>query len=596
MQNRGQDADRSLIEETANIAATEGIQLVAANNVLFLDPDDAEVYNAHILFTANDADKKVKKFLQKKRTYDQVKEQYFKNNDEMAVLFSSYPDAIGNTLRIAERCQKEVVKYQGSPLPDASIPSRFHNADDYLRQLVMKGIEDRYHENRKAALERAEYELTLVKEKHYADLYLIVADCIKITKEQNISVGLGRGAITNSIIAYALGITGIDPLKYDLFFEHFISSEKDGAGNFRLNIADNSSGKKIVDYIDKKYPGRVISKFPTHAITMMAESQLLKQLVKTFYEDESKRNELLKILSDAEGFWGSSIVEILTNEQVFREFSINANFRKLVSIARKFPEAISGFQLHDDLGEAIGIFILLRDSSLIPLYAYPGKTGAQYDLDDLKHLGFISYNVFFSDPYSHYKYSHIVDAINKIRHQHPQFNINNIPEDDCDTLEQLMEDRSCLSDLIPIYAIYEMQSEDCTEHMRNCIQKKKRIVYPHKCLKDILKDTYGIIAYNEQIIKIIAKITGYSLGKSDLVFTILKEKNHFPIEREKEKFIAAAKTKGFSRGKAEHIFDTLRSFAPLTSGKGDIIAKAVLAYQAAYIEVHFPETEVPEGR
>jgi DNA polymerase-3 subunit alpha len=499
----------------------------------------------------------------------------------MAVLFPSHPDAISNTIKIAERCQEDVVK--GPLVPNTSVPARFYDADERLRQLVMRGIGQRYPKNRESALERVEYELSIIKDKHYAFLYLIIDECLKITNEQSIAAGPGNGGVINSIIAYILGITNIDPLKYDLFFEHFINPDKDGSGSFTLNTIDYSNEEKIKSYINKTYPGDVVP-YSARIIGQFTPAvKLFRDLIKVFYKDDKEQEKVLKFFANMDK-WDDDLLKIITDESVVENFSNDAIFHKIVSIANKFPNLTSSFKLSDD------DIIFLKDPSLIPLYTNSGISGPQYSCDELEKLGCISCKI-----QSSWGYSKIAQKINKIKSEYPHFNINEISENDHATMKQIIENNhplkelnlSSLSELIPIYAVYELQYEDYLIYMKNCILKKKRITYLHKCLKDILKETYGIIAYNEQIIKIITKLTGFSLGKSDAIFTILQKRNYLKIDQEKEEFIAAAKIKKFSHSKAEHIFDTLRSFAPLTSGKGDIIAKAVLDYQAAYVKVHF---------
>jgi DNA polymerase-3 subunit alpha len=408
-----------------------------------------------------------------------------------------------------------------------------------------------------------------------------------------LSVGFGRGPITNSIISYALGITGIDPLKYDLVFEPFLSIEKSGSAEFDGVFASNESEDKIRKYIETIYGSNsMISFFPSCAYSMGNGYLYFRDLINIYYtNDNAERERILELFNNItrRNKRNITLQESFNTVPALMELKKDKKIQKLLSIIPELQMPKSVFFWGGDNGQ----LTIFSESSIkyIPLrIILSDKKASQYSLKDLNRLGFLTYNLKFS------RENHTIEtAAENIKKKNPTFNIANIPENDGAALNYLKEDNpllkklnlNSLSNLISIYAVLDLRLKKWTDKMIDTINKNHRIKYLHKSLKEVLEETYGIIAYNEQIIGILSKAAGYSLGKSDIIFNLLRGKESIAIEEEKTQFIYNAKKNGFSKSKADRIFDNLRSFAPYTTCKGNIIVEAIQDYQIAYLKTHF---------
>jgi DNA polymerase-3 subunit alpha len=585
LQDHGYDFEKQINLITLDISKAAKIPMVATNNVFYLEPDDAEVHSAHLMLSNYNPNKEIEVCLKNG-------ENYFKTGQEMAELFASYPDAISNTLQIAQRCHVDVFNYSGPHFPAVSIPSKFADSDSYLRHLAMKGLELRYRENIEDAKKRAEHELKIIKEKKYANFYLLILNCLKTVKEKYFSFGVGRGPIINSIIAYALGITGIDPVKYNLVFEHFLSIEKLDIAGFEGEFASTKSKDNIKKCIEKiNGPDSIISYFPACAYSMGNGYHYFRDLVNIYYKNDNAERERILAIFNSKRKRYNTLQEAFNTVPAFIGLKKDKKIDRLLSIIPKIQMINQAFYFEEDDKR----FILFPESSIknIPLrIGRSDKKASQYAINDFKCLGLLSIGLRFPR-----ENSTIEKALKNIIKKDAAFNITNIPEDDSATLSYMKNESSLLkkmnlksiSHLTSIYAILNLRLNEWTKKMIDYANKSHLIKYLHKCLKDILKETYGIIVYNEQIIEILSMVAGYSLGKSDLILNLLKEKNYTEIEKEKLQFIFNAKRNGFSKSKADRIFDALRSFAPYTTCKGNVIVEAIQDYQIAYLKVHFPE-------
>jgi len=601
---RGEYSQKAVNAELAAISRKTGIPLVATNDVHYLERDD---YVAHdILLCIGTAkfrtDEKRKKYF--------GSEFYLKSAREMADLFPDYPEAIENTVRIAERCVADVPQITTKDLPrylpDSSIPDGFENADAYLRHLSARGLAERFPEEKTEAGEkwsemrqRLEYELDVIVQMGFSGYFLIVEDFIRWARERDIPVGPGRGSGAGSVVAYALRITDIDPFRYGLLFERFLNPERVSMPDFDIDFA-NYGRDDVIKYVTEKYGKERVGQIITFG-TLGAKA-VIKDVARTLGISIDESEKIAKLIPAKAGV---TLKQAFAAEPRLEEAERDPKYTELFSLARKLEGLNRQSGLHAS-GVVIGKTAL---HDLVPLYK-DSKTEAvatQYSMGFLESCGLIKMDFLGLKTLDVIK--HTEDLIRNRGGGYAGFNVEAAPEDDEATFKMLGEGNSFeifqfesdgmrgilkqakpgkIEDLIALNALYRPGPMDNIPQFIASKNGKRGITYPDPSLEEILKETYGVIVYQEQVMQVARIVAGFTLGHADELRRAMGKKIMEKMVREKVKFIDGALARGYSTGKADDIFELLVPFAGYGFNKSHAAAYSVVAYRTAYLKANFP--------
>ncbi|MDR2478306.1 MAG: DNA polymerase III subunit alpha [Treponema sp.] len=617
-QLRGDLSQRDINKEIVNISRKTGIPLVATNDVHYLDHED---FIAHDVMLCIGTGKLRREEKRKKYQSDQF---YFKTGDEMAALFPEYPEAIANTVRIAQRCTAEFLKPNKKTgkieyrfpsvstaelpryLPECTIPPEYAGADSYLRHLAIDGIARRYPLEKAAAdsrwdeiQKRTEYELNTIITMGFTGYFLIVADFINWAQGKNIPVGPGRGSGAGSIVAYALRITDIDPLKYNLLFERFLNPERISMPDFDVDFA-NEGREEVIKYITNKYGAGHVGQIITFG-TLGAKA-VIKDVARVLEISIPESNMITKLIPKNPKI---TLQKAIKGEPKLQEFEKNSRYEELFKLAKK----LEGLNRHSSLhaaGVVIGKSVL---HNFVPLYRDP-KTGGiatQYDMNHLEPCGLVKMDCLGLKTLDVIK--HTSELVRQRGGEYKNFDIKNVSETDEATFKMLGEGKSFevfqfesegmqsilrqakpgkIEDLIALNALFRPGPMDNIPQFVASKHGRQAIRYPDPSLEEVLKETYGVIVYQEQVMQVARIIAGYSMGKADQLRRAMGKKKPEIIAKEKGPFIEGAKKQGFSESDAGRIYDILAPFAGYGFNKSHAAAYSVLAYHTAYLKANFP--------
>ena len=535
---------------------------------------------------------------------------YLKSGDEMAALFPDYPEAISNTVRIAGRCithvpdmkMKDLLKF----LPDFEIPEGFENGDTYLRHLAMEGLARRYAKEKteggdkwREIEERFEYELDVIIRMGFTGYFLIVADFINWAKERNIPVGPGRGSGAGSIVAYSLRITNIDPLKYKLLFERFLNAERISMPDFDVDFA-REGRDEVIRYVAGKYGRDRVGQIITFG-TLKAK-QVIKDVARVLGIKVPESDMITKLIPKDPKI---TLAKAIDGEPRLQELEKNPGYEELFALARKLEGLHRQAGLHA-AGVVIGKIPLI---DLVPLYQ-DRKTGViatQYSMNFLESCGLVKMDFLGLKTLDAIKRSE--EMIRLRGGEFSDFSIEEVPEDDEATFKMLGEGKSfeifqfesdgmqnilkrtkpaSIEDLISLNSLYRPGPMASIDRFIDSKNGRQHISYPDPSLEEVLKDTYGVIAYQEQVMQTARIVAGYTLGQADKLRKAMGKKIKEIIDAEKIPFLEGASKRGYTKAKAEEIFDTLAPFAGYGFNKCHAAAYSVVAYQTAYLKANFP--------
>jgi len=608
---RGDLSQNDINKLIIDISNKTGIPLVATNDVHYLKKDD---YVAHDILLCIGTAKTRAEEKRKKYFGDQF---YFKSGDEMADLFKDYPQALKNTVRIANRCDTDVpdidVKELPKYLPDFEIPSGFENADAYLKHLTEEGLERRFPKEKEAngkvwedINKRASYELDTIINMGFTGYFLIVADFINYAKEKRIPVGPGRGSGVGSIVAYALRITDIDPLKYTLLFERFLNPERVSMPDFDIDFA-NYGRDDVIKYVTEKYGKERVGQIITFG-TLGAKA-VIKDVARTLGISIPESDMITKLIPRGPEVTLKSSIE---GEPKLKELAADPRYTELFELAQK----LEGLNRHSSL-HAAGVVIGKKPLiELVPLYqerddsktGKPGAVATQYSMTYLEPSGLVKMDFLGLKTLDVIKNTE--ELIRNRGGEYSNFSVDKAPEDDKKTFKMLGEGNSygifqfesdgmqdilkqtkpgSIADLAALNAMYRPGPMKNIPLFVDSKNGKQEITYPDPSLKEILKETYGVIVYQEQVMEVTRIIAGFTLGHADELRRAMGKKIMEKMVKEKVKFIEGAKERGYSEKKADTIFELLIPFAGYGFNKSHAVAYSVIAYQTAYLKANFPE-------
>jgi DNA polymerase-3 subunit alpha len=585
------DEDR-VLPLIVKLAKESGLGLVATNDCHYLKREHSEAHDALLCIQTG---KLVSDTDRMHYTTDQL---YVKSADEMKERFGSYPGAIENTIQIAERCNVEI-ELGKHHLPAYPLPTGYDRLDDYLTYLAEKGLAKRYPKITPGVQERLDYELKVIKQMGYAGYFLIVTDFISEARQQGVSVGPGRGSAAGSIVSYALGITNIDPIKYDLLFERFLNPERISLPDIDIDFSDRGRDK-IIQYVINKYGHENVGQIITFGT--MAARAVVRDVGRVLGVPYSECDRIAKLIPFAIDM---TIARALKLEPQLNQLAeTDARIAKLLDISR----VLEGLTRHASTHAAGVVIAPSKLTDFVPLYSgNKGEVTTQFDMKAVEEIGLLK-----MDFLGLRTLTVIDDAIEMIAQRHKfRLDIDTIPLDDSGVYEMFgsgfttgifqfessgMKDYlrklrpENLNDLAAMNALYRPGPlkggvVDLYINRKHGVEK---VAYEHPLLESILKETYGVIVFQEQAIKIASEMAGYSLGKGDIFRKAMGKKDAELMRAQKEEFSKGCLKNKIDKKTAETVFDLIEKFAGYGFNKSHSVGYALLAYQTAYLKVRYP--------
>ena len=601
IQNNGIKEQVLVNQKLIQLSRELDIPLLATNDSHYLKKEDA--YNHEVLLCIQTG----KRMSDEDRMRFETDELYIKSPEEMMDYFKAVPDAIENTVKVAEKCNVEF-EFGHTILPNYDVPEEFATHYDYLKKLTDDGIRNRYGENpSKDIIEREEYELGVIKKMGYVDYFLIVWDYVHYAKSHGIPVGPGRGSGAGSIVAYAIEITDIDPIKYGLIFERFLNPERISMPDFDIDF-DYEKRQDVIDYVARKYGHDHVSQIITFGT--MAAKMVIRDVARVLDYPYAEADKLAKMIPNEIHITISKAMEI--NKELKDLYDTNPEVKKLLDIAMALEGMPRQASTH-----ACGIIIAREPVvNYVPLYARDGVISTQYIMTTLEELGLLKMDFLglrtltvIRDAKELIKKNRGIDvefdkdmADPKVYKLWQDGDSVGIFQFESQGMTNFMKELKpdCLEDIIAGVSLYRPGPMD--QIPRYIANKKdpEHAVYTHPALKPILKVTYGCMVYQEQVMQIVRDLAGYSLGRADLVRRAMGKKKLDVMAKERENFvhgkldengnveIPGCVRNGIDEASANKIFDEMSEFAKYAFNKSHAACYAVVAYQTAYLKAYYP--------
>ncbi len=589
LQNHQIPGEANVNQKLVELANKHQVMLAATNQVYYLYKEDAFAHEC--LLAIKNGDK-----LQDENR-ERLGSQHFdlKSPEEMTELFTDIPDALENTLKIAEACNV-MIEMHKTKLPkfptEASQP-----AEALLEEICWKGLRERYGTPDDKVIKRLQYELTIIKKMQFSDYFLIVWDFMRFAREAGILTGPGRGSAAGSLVAYTLYITDVDPIEHQLLFERFLNPERISMPDIDIDFPDHRRDE-VIQYVAKKYGQLHVAQIITFGT--LAAKAALRDVGRVFGLNTKELDRLSRMIP---GKIGITLKEAYNESQLLKDFVNESDQQKsLFETALK----IEGLPRHTST-HAAGVVI--SEQPLVDVI--PIQQGheeiylTQYSMEHLEELGLLKIDFLGLRNLS------LIESILKsiYRKTGIKLNIKNIPMDDPKTYQLISKGfttgvfqlesegmRNVLTRLKPnrfedIVAVNALYRPGPMENIPHFIDRKhglEKVVYPHPDLEAILENTYGVIVYQEQIMQIAAKLAGFSLGEADLLRRAVSKKQKAVLDRERAHFIEGAERKGYQRKTANEIYDLIVRFANYGFNRSHAVAYSFIAYQLAFLKAHYP--------
>ncbi|MFD3257889.1 DNA polymerase III subunit alpha [Paenibacillus lentus] len=598
LQDHGIPEQKKVLPELIKLARELDVQLVATNDVHYLNQEDAEVQDVLICIGTG------KTVEDEERLQIPTDQLYLKSGAEMAALFPYVAEAVANTKAIADKCNLEL-QFGRHILPAYRPIPEGMTAEAYLASLCEKGLEERYghldnwqqEHTREPLKQRLHYELNVIGNMGFSDYFLIVWDFIAYAHRQGIATGPGRGSSAGSIVAYVLNITDVDPMKYNLLFERFLNPERVTMPDIDIDFSDERRDE-VIAYVADKYGAEHVAQIITFGT--MAARAAVRDVGRVLNVPFGEVDKVAKLIP---GNLGMTIERAIKESPELKGlYESQQRIQGLLDMARK----VEGMPRHAST-HAAGV-VISRDplTDTVPLQASgEGMPLTQYSMEHLESIGLLK-----MDFLGLRTLSIIERCLNWIREQEGEVpDFRHIPYDDPATYEMLgrgettgvfqLESagmRRVLKDLKPsvfedIISVNALYRPGPMEFIPKYIAGKHgqiTVEYPHADLIPILQDTYGIIVYQEQIMQIAAKMAGFSLGEADLLRRAVSKKKREVLDEERGHFVAGSLAKGYPEEDANAVYDMIVRFADYGFPRAHAAAYGVLAFQTAYLKAHYP--------
>ncbi len=596
VQNHGLSEQLQIIPDLIRLSKETGISLVATNDAHYINKEDSSIQQIliciqtnHVLGEATGLEFSTEEF-------------YLKSEFEMLSAFENLSDAVYNTQLIADRCNVEF-EFGNTKLPHFEIPNEMDHFEYFKNQCFYGLCRLKGDNPPEAYIKRLNYELEIINRMGYVDYFLIVHDFIRYAKSSKIPVGPGRGSGAGSLAAYCIGITGIDPIKYNLLFERFLNPERVSMPDFDIDFC-YVRRQEVIDYVISKYGADHVAQIVTFGT--MAARGAIRDVGRALGMPYATVDEVAKLIPNELRI---TIEKALKTPELNKLYNTNDDIRRLIDISKQ----VEGMPRHAST-HAAGV-VITRDpvSSYVPLAVNDESVVTQFTMVTLEQLGLLK-----MDFLGLRTLTVIDDAVRMIRRNEPDFDLDGIDLNDAETFEMLSQGRTdgvfqyessgmrsvltrlkpqSLEDLIAVISLYRPGPADSIDtyiHNRHHPEDTK---YKSELLKDILDVTYGCMVYQEQVMEICRRLAGYSYGRADLVRRAMSKKKLDVMEKERQIFIyglegdndcCGAVNNGVSVEAANAIFDEMSNFAKYAFNKSHAAAYAYVSYQTAYLKAHYP--------
>lgn len=589
LQNHGLTEQQRINPQLIQLAQKLDISLVATNDVHYLHQEDADV---HDILLCIQTGKSVSDPDRLSFSTDQL---YLKTTEEMKALFSELPEAILNTVQIADRCNVEI-DFEHFHLPHFDVPTN-ETSTKYLSDLCFRGLKVKYAVLTTEIKERLTHELDIIKRMGFTSYFLIVHDFVNYAKENQIAVGPGRGSSAGSLVAYALGITGVDPLKYNLIFERFLNPERITMPDFDIDFC-YLRRDEVIDYVTQKYGQDHVAQIITFGT--MAAKAVIRDVVRVLELPYSKGDKIAKMIPYAPGMTIDKALEYSTDFQKLA--AVDQETQEVLRISRK----LEGLPRHAST-HAAGVVIAKEKLEIYtPIQKTKEEIVTQYDMEDLEAIGLLKIDFLGLRTLTVIK-----DTVEILKAKGIELTIEEIPLDDPQPyqllqkiktagifqMESRLYQRLCkdlqpeyFDDIVAIMALGRpgtLQSGMMDDYFL-CRHGKKEVNYLHPSLEPILKETYGVILYQEQVMQIASQLAGYTLGEADILRRGMGKKKSELIKSHRQRFLQGAKLRNLSPEIANTIFDLIEHFGGYGFAKSHSVAYGLIAYQTAYLKAYYP--------
>ncbi len=579
------------------IARAKGIGLVATNDVHYVRREDAKPHD-HLLCIQTG-----KLLSEPVRLKFSTEEFYLKSPEEMAAIFPDFPEALANTVDIAHRCDVEI-DLGKVYLPSYEVPEGY-DLNSYLEHLAREGVGRHYGEDPSPeVLERLRTELDVIESLGFAGYFLIVWDFVKYAKDQGIKVGPGRGSGAGSLVAYALGITTIDPLKYGLLFERFLNAERLALPDIDIDFS-HTRRSEVIDYVSEKYGRDRVS--PIVTFSRLKAKAAVKDVGRVKEVLYGRMDTITKMIPDDPNM---TIDLALSQSQDLRDaYDTDPEVREVIDTAKSLEGMVRHASVH-----AAGVVIAADSIDKYSPLSIQQKTGessnvvtTQYDMYDVEALGLLKVDILGLKTQSLLEL-----AVDLIRRRHGvELDIDDLPMDDRDTFKLIQNARtvgtfqlaspgmrglmrdmvpSKFEDIIALIALFRPGPLKQNMHKTFVDQKhgRQQVTYPHPSLEGILRETYGVIVYQEQAMQAARTMAGYTGLEADELRKAIGKKKADIMFRHREKFIAGSMANGIDEASATRVFDLIETFGGYGFNKSHSTAYALVSYQTAYLKAHYP--------
>ena len=591
IQNHGLQEEKIVRNALIKIAHELNLNFVATNDAHYILREDSEFQDLLLCIQMN------KTVDDKKRLRFPSDDYYLKSPEEMRNLFSEVPEACDNTLKIAARCNVNF-EFGKLQLPEFPIPAPYTSDAEYLKKICYEKISSRYKIIDEKISARLEYELEVINKMGYDGYFLIVADFINFAKKKNIAVGPGRGSAAGSIVAYILGITELDPLEFDLLFERFLNPERVTMPDIDIDFC-YIRREEVIDYVKKFYGEDHVAQIVTFGT--MAAKAVVRDVVRALNISYAEGSRIVSMIPNELKITLEKALQ--TSNDLRQEYENNAQVRRVIDFSKK----LEGLPRHASTHAAGIVISKFPLTDYVPVQLSNGSIVTQYDKDKIEELGLLK-----MDFLGLRTLTIIDETIKNVRETRGEIiDISKIPLDDKATAEMLSAGNSgavfqmespgmkklvkdlkpeCFADLIPTVALYRPGplGSGMVADFIDGKHGKKKVEYMHPKLEPILKETFGVILYQEQVMQIVQALAGFSLGQADLLRRAMGKKKAEIILAQKENFLAGCEKNGVEKFLAERIFELLMNFADYGFNKSHSAAYALIAWQTAYLKAHYP--------
>lgn len=591
IQDHGLEEQKKVNQALYRLSWELKIPLVATNDVHYLNRDDAFIHDVLLCIQTG------KTISDESRMRSPSSEFYFKSADEMRQLFSWAPEAVSNTRMIAERCSVEL-EFGRFNLPDYPLPEGY-NDESYLEEMAWRILPQKISNPSQEVKERLAYELDVINNMGFAGYFLIVQDLVNWARNHGIPVGPGRGSAAGSLVSYVLGITNINPLDYGLLFERFLNPERVSMPDIDVDFCFEKRDQ-VINYIIEKYGSDRVAQIITFGT--MAARAAIRDVGRVLDFPYSEVDRIAKMVPTELGISIDRALQV--SSDLIQEYENDYQIRKLVDTAR----ALEGFPRHASV-HAAGV-VIGRDklARLVPLQrTSDDHVVTQFAKETVEEIGLLKMDILGLRTLT------VIDRALEIIHKTRgvEIDIDDLPLDDpavyqllsegntigvfqleSDGLRRLLQEMQpgCFEELIAVIALYRPGplGSGMVEDFINRKHGRQEIEYLHPLLEPILKETYGVILYQEQVMSIASRLADFTMGEADVLRRAMGKKKPEELMAQRSKFIQGSAGHGISERIASGLFDLMESFAGYGFNKSHSAAYALICYQTAYLKAHYP--------